>query len=151
MGDNKCAYDGCNALEFRTSGYCLRHKDGPKTTLISEINPVKNEISEATDMIHNSTFGHNNVVWFLAGLFAGPSFSILMVVVSEFLLQIGADIIGLIPMCIILPFTYIFGIVWGFTSRGPTGFALGLLVTPLFFFLFVSYLILIISEEGFFM
>ena len=151
MGDNKCTYDGCNALEFRTSGYCLRHKDGPKTTLISEINPVKNEISEATDMIHNSTFGHNNVVWFLAGLFAGPSFAILMVVVSEILLQIGADIIGLIPMCIILPLTYIFGIVWGFTSRGPTGFALGLLVTPLFFFLFVSYLILIISEEGFFM
>ena len=74
-----------------------------------------------------------------------------MVVVSEILLQIGADIIGLIPMCIILPLTYIFGIVWGFTSRGPTGYALGLLVTPLFFFLFVSYLILIISEEGLFM
>ena len=151
MGDNKCAYDGCNALEFRTSGYCLRHKDGPKTTLISEINPVKNEISEATGMINNSTFGHNNVVWFLAGLFVGPSFAILMVVVSEFLFQIGGETIGLITMCIILPSTYIFGIVWGFTSRGPTGFALGLLITPLFFFLFVSYLILIISEEGLFM
>tara|TARA_Y100000768_G_scaffold360626_1_gene318007 strand:- start:176 stop:628 length:453 start_codon:yes stop_codon:yes gene_type:complete len=28
MGERKCAYEGCNALEFRTSGYCLRHKDG---------------------------------------------------------------------------------------------------------------------------
>ena len=28
MGERKCAYDGCNALEFRTAGYCLRHKNG---------------------------------------------------------------------------------------------------------------------------
>ena len=26
MGDRNCAFEGCNALEFRTSGYCLRHK-----------------------------------------------------------------------------------------------------------------------------
>ena len=28
MGERKCAYEGCNALEFRNSGYCLRHKNG---------------------------------------------------------------------------------------------------------------------------
>ena len=28
MGERKCEFDGCNALEFRTSGYCLRHKGG---------------------------------------------------------------------------------------------------------------------------
>ena len=28
MGERKCGFDGCNALEFRTSGYCLRHKGG---------------------------------------------------------------------------------------------------------------------------
>ncbi len=28
MGERKCALDGCNALEFRTTGYCLRHKGG---------------------------------------------------------------------------------------------------------------------------
>ena len=28
MGERKCAFEGCNALEFRTTGYCLRHKDG---------------------------------------------------------------------------------------------------------------------------
>ena len=27
MGERKCAFGGCNALEFRTSGYCLRHKE----------------------------------------------------------------------------------------------------------------------------
>ena len=27
MGERNCAYEGCNALEFRTSGYCLRHKN----------------------------------------------------------------------------------------------------------------------------
>ena len=26
MGERKCVFEGCNALEFRTSGYCLRHK-----------------------------------------------------------------------------------------------------------------------------
>ena len=25
MGERKCAFDGCNALEFRATGYCLRH------------------------------------------------------------------------------------------------------------------------------
>ena len=27
MGERKCAYLGCNALEFRASEFCLRHKD----------------------------------------------------------------------------------------------------------------------------
>ena len=27
MGERRCAFEGCNALEFRTNGYCLRHKD----------------------------------------------------------------------------------------------------------------------------
>ena len=30
VGERKCGFDGCNALEFRTTGYCLRHKDGEK-------------------------------------------------------------------------------------------------------------------------
>ena len=40
MGERKCAYEGCKALEFRTSRYCLRHKDGnpqEKTPAISKI------------------------------------------------------------------------------------------------------------------
>ena len=27
MGERNCAFEGCNALEFRTTGYCLNHKD----------------------------------------------------------------------------------------------------------------------------
>ena len=27
MGQRKCAKDGCNRLEFRISGFCLKHKD----------------------------------------------------------------------------------------------------------------------------
>jgi len=27
MGERKCAFNDCNALEFRGTGYCLRHKE----------------------------------------------------------------------------------------------------------------------------
>jgi len=40
VGERKCGFDGCNALEFRTSGFCLRHKDGnpqERTPAISDI------------------------------------------------------------------------------------------------------------------
>jgi len=38
VGDRNCSFEGCNALEFRTSGYCLRHRGGlpdEKTHLIA--------------------------------------------------------------------------------------------------------------------
>ena len=43
MGDRKCEFDGCNALEFRTSGYCLRHKGGSP----DEENPLVTSKPEA--------------------------------------------------------------------------------------------------------
>ena len=42
MGERKCAFEGCNALEFRTSGYCLRHKGG----LPPEINSTPGKTSQ---------------------------------------------------------------------------------------------------------
>ena len=40
MGERKCAYEGCNALEFRASGFCLRHKgrnnDIKKLSIVNE-------------------------------------------------------------------------------------------------------------------
>ena len=55
MGERKCAYEGCNALEFRTSGYCLRHKDGnpqEKTPAISNIDaPVSTSIKSVFGFI----------------------------------------------------------------------------------------------------
>ena len=44
MGERKCAFEGCNALEFRTSGYCLRHKGG----LPDEKNPKITSTPEKT-------------------------------------------------------------------------------------------------------
>jgi len=44
MGERKCAFEGCNALEFRTSGYCLRHKGG----LPDEKNPEITSTPEKT-------------------------------------------------------------------------------------------------------
>ena len=50
MGERKCAFEGCNALEFRTNGYCLRHKDEhskEKTPAISKNDsPVSTNMSE---------------------------------------------------------------------------------------------------------
>ena len=55
MGERKCAYEGCNALEFRTSGYCLRHKDGnpkEKTPAISNIDaPASTSIKSVFGLI----------------------------------------------------------------------------------------------------
>ena len=28
MGNRRCAAEGCNALEFRSEGWCQRHRDG---------------------------------------------------------------------------------------------------------------------------
>ena len=51
MGDRNCAFEGCNALEFRTSGYCLRHKgDSP-----GERNPV----ISGTDVIDSESAQDN--------------------------------------------------------------------------------------------
>ena len=45
VGDRKCDFDGCNALEFRTSGYCLRHKDGRAEIKLDIRKPDTRELS----------------------------------------------------------------------------------------------------------
>ena len=47
MGQRKCAKDGCNRLEFRISGFCLKHKD----SIVSRSKPesILIESSEITD------------------------------------------------------------------------------------------------------
>ena len=37
MGERNCAIEGCNALEFRDSGYCLRHEDDHPWLTQSEV------------------------------------------------------------------------------------------------------------------
>ena len=40
VGERKCAFEGCNALEFRTTGYCLRHKGGlPEEKIAYSVTP----------------------------------------------------------------------------------------------------------------
>ncbi len=44
VGERKCAYEGCNGLGFRASGYCLRNKNGTTmgkkfSTDISRVHP----------------------------------------------------------------------------------------------------------------
>ena len=39
MGERNCAIEACNALEFRTSGYCLRHKDDHPWLTPPEVSP----------------------------------------------------------------------------------------------------------------
>lgn len=55
MGERKCAFDGCNALEFRTSGYCLRHKG----SLVSESSPL---LIKKTKPIKKPTKSGNNLL-----------------------------------------------------------------------------------------
>ena len=47
MGQRKCAKDGCNRLEFRISGFCLKHKD----SIVSRSKPqsILIDSSEITD------------------------------------------------------------------------------------------------------
>ena len=45
MGDRNCAFDGCNSLEFRSTGYCLKHKDIQSEQKLKsvQINSVNNK------------------------------------------------------------------------------------------------------------
>ena len=60
MGDRNCVFEGCNALEFRTSGYCLRHRGGlpdEKTHLISR-KPKETDKKDIFEII-----GRNEIWW----------------------------------------------------------------------------------------
>ena len=55
VGERKCGFEGCNALEFRTTGYCLRHKDGApsqeKLTLESRSSEEKGSLKESAGVL----------------------------------------------------------------------------------------------------
>ena len=88
MGDRKCGFDGCNALEFRTSGYCLRHKGGLPVKKTRYFGTPQKKLSESvitTDplLIPKIALGYVPFVWFFLFLtslgsdaFAGYNFFI---------------------------------------------------------------------------
>ena len=78
MGERKCAYDGCNALEFRTSGHCLRHKGGlPYEKTRYSVTPEKprSEPATITDplLIPKIALGYVPFTWFLLFLTSSGS------------------------------------------------------------------------------
>ena len=102
MGERKCGFDGCNALEFRTSGYCLRHKGGlpyEKTRYFKTPGNKRPEPVTTTDplLIPKIALGYVPFVWFLLFLtslgsdaFAGYYFFIYSGMCLVFLLPIYA-------------------------------------------------------------
>ena len=60
MGQRKCAKDGCNRLEFRVSGFCLKHKDSimsrskPESILI-ESSEISSHQSKKPGRLSNPT------------------------------------------------------------------------------------------------
>ena len=70
MGERKCAFEGCNALEFRASGYCLRHKGGlpyEKNRYFGTSEKTHPEPVTSTDplLIPKIALGYVPFVWFL--------------------------------------------------------------------------------------
>ena len=61
MGERKCAFEDCNALEFRTKGYCLRHIDG----VANEKNPTISNIDSAKS---NSIKSFIGIILIIIGL-----------------------------------------------------------------------------------
>jgi hypothetical protein len=59
MGERNCAYEGCNALEFRTSGFCLRHKNE---------NPVEKKLIMADTIVTSSSESPSFSWWKMVGL-----------------------------------------------------------------------------------
>ena len=62
MGERNCAIEGCNALEFRASGYCLRHKDdhpwlAPPEPALEFVAQSKEEWKKKEEEIWGGPFG----------------------------------------------------------------------------------------------
>jgi len=51
MGKRNCAFEGCNALEFRTSGYCLKHNGHTSEEGKNDIMSVDSEEYDTTKHI----------------------------------------------------------------------------------------------------
>ena len=58
MGARKCAMTNCNRLEFRASGFCLKHKDGFTISIEVNTSELPHLESEKTDgkLSHICTF-----------------------------------------------------------------------------------------------
>jgi len=144
MGKRHCIAEGCNALEFRTLGFCLKHKESHQNSLIENTNEAYNKIPLAnkveTVAINDSLpiswvpfqdrKYKKQIIWFLIGFLFVP-LSCITVAIIGFIISGLLDnyIISYFILLIVIPMIYITGIIWGFTKNGPEGFALGILIS----------------------
>jgi len=104
MGERKCAFEGCNALEFRTSGYCLRHKGGLPD---EKIHPIKHKPEESgkNDIFEN--IGRTEIWWIpIIPLLTIPAFGFDLWYIEQ------SEVYGTE-----LPFLYILAFILSFPSR----------------------------------
>ena len=123
MGERKCAFDCCNALEFRTSGYCLRHKDGRTESTPLNKESEDSEISESS--VNTGIDESKMPTGFSKGFFYTPLF----IAVASLLLQDFCSV-WLFFGAIIPPISYLSG-----RNKFSKGYALGSLVGIIVFFL----------------
>ncbi len=103
MGERKCAIEGCNALEFRTSGVCLRHRDEGATDRSVTAAKPENEgggstesstasVSEAIGAIMIFIGGSMSLVgffWLFDGYVVAQMAGATLLVIGILFLQIG--------------------------------------------------------------
>lgn len=121
VGKRNCAFDSCNALEFRSSEYCLKHnKDEEQTEAIPmEIMPqsstllIKNPIDDKT----------HSVGGFIIGFWFTPIFLVIISLLVGDVCSVWLFLGILIP-----PISYLIG-----RNKFSIGFALGSLIGVLIF------------------
>jgi hypothetical protein len=123
VGERKCVFDGCNALEFRTSGFCLRHKDGRTESI-----PLNKE-SEASEIPESSVNTGIDETKMSTGFGKGFFYIPLFLATASLLLQDLCSV-WLFFGAIIPPISFLSG-----RNKFSKGFALGSLVGILVFFL----------------
>ena len=104
MEEKKCAFEGCNALEFRTTGYCLRHKDGnpdEKTPAISNIDSTESTSIKSVFGFILMMFGISmiitGVVWFMedgAGVVVSQTAGAFLLILGLLIASLGALLYG---------------------------------------------------------
>ena len=122
VGDRKCAFEGCNALEFRTTGYCLRHRRGLPDEEILLITRKPNE-SGKKGILEN--IGRTEIWWIpIIPLLTFPAFGFDLWYIEQ------SDVYGTE-----IPFLYTLAFILSFPSRAF------LLFSPILLPIYAVYLV----------
>jgi hypothetical protein len=94
MGERKCAVEGCNALEFRTSGFCLRHKEGStpheKSPIVGTSEYAENPVFDVSDGSSTGLAGAGGERTILsAALLIGSALGVMSKIIGFIIILIG--------------------------------------------------------------